>query len=142
MARNEEAVRSVCELSEEQEKILTGHQKPILLLDKKEGVSKLAKSVAPFNPKVGMMLPYAPVQLLLFQYDDGIQMPDFLVMTSGNISGAPICRDDQEAESELSGFLVSFYISRHKGIRCSLHTGKSLPGVRNGFPESFFYTGT
>ena len=24
------------------------------------------------------MLPYAPVQLLLFQYDDGIQMPDFL----------------------------------------------------------------
>ena len=87
MARNEEAVRSVCELSEEQEKILTGHQKPILLLDKKEGVSKLAKSVAPFNPKVGIMLPYAPVQLLLFQYDDGIQMPDFLVMTSGNISG-------------------------------------------------------
>ena len=81
MARNEEAVRSVCELSEEQEKILTGHQKPILLLDKKEGVSKLAKSVAPFNPKVGIMLPYAPVQLLLFQYDDGIQMPDFLVMT-------------------------------------------------------------
>ena len=92
MARNEEAVRSVCELSEEQEKILTGHQKPILLLDKKEGVSKLAKSVAPFNPKVGIMLPYAPVQLLLFQYDDGIQMPDFLVMTSGNISGAPICQ--------------------------------------------------
>ena len=36
MARNEEAVRSVCELSEEQEKILTGHQKPILLLDKKK----------------------------------------------------------------------------------------------------------
>lgn len=64
MARNEEAVRSVCELSEEQEKILTGHQKPILLLDKKEGVSKLAKSVAPFNPKVGIMLPYAPVHIL------------------------------------------------------------------------------
>ena len=31
-----------------------------------------------------MMLPYAPVQLLLFQYDDGIEMPEFLVMTSGN----------------------------------------------------------
>ncbi len=54
-------------------------------------------SVAPGNPKVGVMLPYAPVQLLLFQYDDGIEMPDFLVMTSGNISGAPICRDDEEA---------------------------------------------
>ena len=31
-------------------------------------------------------------------------MPEFLVMTSGNISGAPICRDDREAEAELSGF--------------------------------------
>ena len=51
------------------------------------------------------MLPYAPVQLLLFRYDDGIQMPDFLVMTSGNISGAPICRDDREAKEELSHFM-------------------------------------
>ena len=50
------------------------------------------------------MLPYAPVQLLIFTYDDGIEMPEFLVMTSGNTSGAPICRDDQEAEAELSGF--------------------------------------
>ena len=31
-------------------------------------------------------------------------MLEFLVMTSGNTSGAPICRDDQEAEAELSGF--------------------------------------
>ena len=116
MARNEEAVRRVCELSEEQEKILTGHQKPILLLDKKEGVSKLAKSVAPFNPKVGIMLPYAPVQLLLFQYDDGIQMPDFLVMTSGNISGAPICRDDREAKEELS-HLCDCILSHDRKIR-------------------------
>ena len=48
------------------------------------------------------MLPYAPVQLLIFQYDDGIEMPDLLVMTSGNTSGAPICRDDEEAVAELS----------------------------------------
>ena len=41
---------------------------------------------------------------LIFTYDDGIEMPEFLVMTSGNTSGAPICRDDQEAEAELSGF--------------------------------------
>ena len=47
------------------------------------------------------MLPYAPVQLLLFTYDDGIRMPSFLVMTSGNTSGAPICREDKEAIQEL-----------------------------------------
>ena len=42
------------------------------------------------------MLPYAPVQLLIFQYDDEIKMPELLVMTSGNTSGAPICREDDE----------------------------------------------
>ena len=105
MARNLEVVQSVCELSKEQEEILTGHQKPILLLVRKEIETKqLCSSVAPGNPKVGVMLPYAPVQLLLFQYPDGIKMPDFLVMTSGNVSGAPICRSDEEALEELSEF--------------------------------------
>lgn len=91
-------------MSAEQTRILDGHQKPILLLDKKKEAKILCPSVAPGNPKVGVMLPYAPVQLLIFTYDDGIEMPEFLVMTSGNTSGAPICRDDQEAEAELSGF--------------------------------------
>ena len=104
MAKNLEAVRKECEVSAEQTRILDGHQKPILLLDKKKEAKILCPSVAPGNPKVGVMLPYAPVQLLIFTYDDGIEMPEFLVMTSGNTSGAPICRDDQEAEAELSGF--------------------------------------
>ena len=104
MAKNLEAVRKECEVSAEQTRILDGHQKPILLLDKKKEAKILCPSVAPGNPKVGVMLPYAPVQLLIFTYDDGIEMPEFLVMTSGNTSGAPICRDDQEAETELSGF--------------------------------------
>lgn len=104
MAKNLEAVRKECEVSTEQTRILDGHQKPILLLDKKKEAKILCPSVAPGNPKVGVMLPYAPVQLLIFTYDDGIEMPEFLVMTSGNTSGAPICRDDQEAEAELSGF--------------------------------------
>ena len=104
MAKNLEAVRKECEVSAEQTRILDGHQKPILLLDKKKEAKIFCPSVAPGNPKVGVMLPYAPVQLLIFRYDDGIKMPEFLVMTSGNTSGAPICRDDREAEAELSGF--------------------------------------
>ena len=76
----------------------------------------LCKSVAPGNPKVGIMLPYAPVQMLLFQYDDGIEMPDYLVMTSGNTSGAPICRDDKEAVEELSQ-LCDLILSHDRKIR-------------------------
>ena len=112
MAKNLEAVRKECEVSAEQTRILDGHQKPILLLDKKKEAKILCPSVAPGNPKVGVMLPYAPVQLLIFTYDDGIEMPEFLIMTSGNTSGAPICRDDQEAEAELSGFCDRPYMIR------------------------------
>ena len=116
MARDIETVKKECQVSEEQEKILTGHQKPILLLDKKPGSVKLCDSVAPGNPKVGVMLPYAPVQLLIFQYDDGIKMPDLLVMTSGNTSGAPICRDDSDAEAELA-YLCDCMLSHDRKIR-------------------------
>ena len=123
MAQDLETVKEVCQVSEEQEKILTGHQKPILLLDKlinqpnkQETEGKLCESIAPGNPKVGVMLPYAPVQLLLFHYDDGIEMPKLLVMTSGNTSGAPICRDDHEAVEELS-YLCDCILSHDRKIR-------------------------
>ena len=146
MAKDETVVKRECIVTPEQEAILTGHQKPILLLDrrsdeqteekigvlektgekqlqsdkklKQENVSgmRLAPSVAPGNPKVGVMLPYAPVQLLIFQYDDGIEMPDLLVMTSGNTSGAPICRDDEEAVAELS-HLCDAILSHNRKIR-------------------------
>ena len=115
MARDEEVAKRECVVTKEQEAILTGHQKPILLLDRANG-GKLAPSVAPGNPKVGVMLPYAPVQLLIFQYDDGIEMPDILVMTSGNTSGAPICREDREAIEELSG-LCDAMLSHNRKIR-------------------------
>ena len=119
MAKDENVVKRECSVTPEQEQILTGHQKPILLLDRRsngEQTEKLAPSVAPGNPNVGVMLPYAPVQLLLFQYDDGIDMPDLLVMTSGNTSGAPICRDDEEAITELS-HLCDAILSHNRKIR-------------------------
>ena len=119
MAKDETVVKRECIVTPEQEQILTGHQKPILLLDRRSNggqTEKLAPSVAPGNPKVGVMLPYAPVQLLIFQYDDGIEMPDLLVMTSGNTSGAPICRDDEEAITELS-HLCDAILSHNRKIR-------------------------
>lgn len=104
-----------CNITPEQLEILTGHQKPILLLDWREN-GTLCEAVAPENPRVGVMLPYAPVQLLLFDYDDGLTMPDCLVMTSGNVSGAPICRDDRDAETEL-GHLADCILSHDRNIR-------------------------
>ncbi len=115
MARDMDAVRRECRVTEEQEKVLTGHQKPIILLERRQE-GRICPAVAPDNPRLGVMLPYAPVQLLLFDYDDGIQMPDCLVMTSGNASGAPICRDDWEAMEELADF-CDCILSHNRKIR-------------------------
>ena len=115
MMRNLDAVQKECIVPPAAVEILTGHQKPILLLRKKKDGS-VCEEVAPENSKLGVMLPYAPVQLLLFDYDDDIIMPDCLVMTSGNISGAPICRDDEEVLREL-GHLCDAILSHNRRIR-------------------------
>ena len=115
MMRDMETVMRECEVTPAQAEILTGHQKPILLLRKKPG-GRLAPSVAPDNPYVGVMLPYTPLHLLLFRYDDGLRTPDCLVMTSGNVSGAPICREDGDVEREILPF-CDRVLSHNRKIR-------------------------
>ena len=115
MMKDLDVVRRECETEPHLEEILDGHQKPIILLPKKEG-GTLCESVAPDNPKIGVMLPYAPVQPLLFDYQDETKVSDCLVMTSANTSGAPICRDDEDALNELSG-LCDVILSHDRKIR-------------------------
>lgn len=115
MMKDLDVVRRECETEPHLEEILDGHKKPIILLPKKEG-GTLCESVAPDNPKIGVMLPYAPVQLLLFDYQDETKVSDCLVMTSANTSGAPICRDDEDALNELSG-LCDVILSHDRKIR-------------------------
>ncbi len=103
MARNMTIIERECHVETGQQEMLTGHQKPILLL-KRKLTGQIVDSVAPDNPKIGMMLPYAPLHMLLFDYPDGLSMPDTLIMTSGNPAGAPICRDDEGAIAALDGF--------------------------------------
>ncbi len=116
MFRDEEVAARECEIPPAQMEILAGHQKPILLLRKKKQGTRLSPLVAPDNPYVGSMLPYAPLQLLLFSYPDGIEVSDSLVMTSGNVSGAPIARDDKDALEMLSGF-CDLILSHDRKIR-------------------------
>lgn len=115
MMKDLSTVRRECEVDSHLEEILDGHQKPIILLPKKQE-GTLCESVAPDNPKIGVMLPYAPVQLLLFDYRDETKVSDCLVMTSANTSGAPICRDDEDALNELNG-LCDVILSHDRKIR-------------------------
>ena len=100
MFRNLEAVEKYCEVTDVEKRILVDYQKPILLLPKKTS-STLSELVAPRNNKLGTFLPYAPIHLLLFELDFALST-DALIMTSGNISGSPICAKNSEAVEFLS----------------------------------------
>ncbi|WP_298445505.1 Sua5/YciO/YrdC/YwlC family protein, partial [Ferrimicrobium sp.] len=79
----------------QEERLLTSSRSPIVLL---ESVTNIAL-IAPQAPRIGFMLGYAPVHLLLFHYG----APDILVMTSGNRSSEPMIIDDRAATELLNG---------------------------------------
>jgi hydrogenase maturation protein HypF len=64
------------------------------------------EGVAPENCDLGIMLPYTPVQHLLF----AAGAPDALVMTSANSSSEPIAYHDADALERLSGIADAFLI--------------------------------
>ena len=103
MMKDIDTAERECIIKQGQEQYLTGWQKPIMLLEKRAEQS-ICKMIAPDNLTVGVMLPYAPVQMLLFDCPDGVEMSDCLVMTSGNVRGAPICRSDEDAVKEIGAF--------------------------------------
>ena len=67
--------------------------------------------VAPRSPYFGFMLPYAPLHYLLFEGD----FPP-MVMTSGNLSEEPICREDDEAVRRLAG-IADLYLMHNRPIQ-------------------------
>jgi hydrogenase maturation protein HypF len=117
MMKDCDTVRRECAVLDGQEQVLDGPRKPILLLERKRETGvRLCEGIAPGNPDIGVMLPYAPVQLLLFSYPDGKEMTDCFVMTSGNPPGAPICRTDEDALAYLSP-LCDVILSNNRTIR-------------------------
>lgn len=130
MMKNLAAVQRECVVEAGAAALLDGPQKPIVLLRRKAG-GILCPSIAPNNPKVGVMLPYAPLQLLLFDYNDDVVMPDCLVMTSANESGAPICRTDEDAAKELTS-LCDVILSHNRRIR--LRADDSVADMYGGEP--------
>jgi len=125
MAASVEAVARRARVSDAGRALLEAIQRPIVLLPKRaEG--DLSSLVAPKSPYVGFMLPYAPLHYLLFEDD----FPP-MVMTSGNLSEEPICRDDDEAVRRLSG-IADLYLLHNRPI----HTvcDDSVTVVQRGRP--------
>lgn len=98
-----------CMVSDKEKQLLTSCQSPIVLLKKSLEYS-LPEVIAPDTDRVGMMLPYTPMHILLFA--DGLK---YLVVTSGNISGMPIEYQNSKAVSDLIN-IADFFLLHNREI--------------------------
>ncbi|MBU2600358.1 carbamoyltransferase HypF [bacterium] len=109
-------VKRYCEVSEEEERLLTASSRPIVLL-KKLPNCPISTYIAPNNNFLGIMLPYTPLHYLLFQAIKPKILA--LVMTSGNFSDEPLTKDNDEAIKRL-GNIADYFLMHNRDIhsRC------------------------
>lgn len=95
------SAKKYCHINKEEENLLSSPQAPIVMLTKKQDIPLIAEGL----PTIGVMLPYTPLHKIIF---DIFQGP--LVMTSGNISGEPICITNEEVQEKLSNIADGFLL--------------------------------
>ena len=110
LAADLDAVRRIAHCSDQEGRLLSGVERPIVLLKKLAG-NRISSQVAPNNGWFGVMLPGNPLQHLLLK---GACSP--LVMTSGNISDEPIAYLDADAVERLSG-IADLFLAHGREIR-------------------------
>ncbi len=116
-----------CAISTEERALLASPEAPIVLLRWKKVRSGIAPVVAPKQKFLGVMLPYTPLHHLLLRKTG---LP--LVMTSGNLSGEPLVKGNEEAVAKLNG-IADFFLLHDRAIhtRCddSVCLVEGLPQV-------------
>lgn len=115
MAPSLEAAAAACELSPLEQRLLESPEAPIVLLRRRsatEGVAAVARSVAPGNPNLGVMLPATPLHHLLLA-----EIGELVVATSGNLKDEPICIDEAEALDRLGGVADLFLVHDRPIVR-------------------------
>lgn len=127
--------RLLCHIDAEEESLLMGSVRPIVLLRKRTDEARpriIADGVARGLPELGVMLPYTPLQHLLMAACRDVDIPA-LVMTSGNISEEPIETDDGTAWERLGGIADALLgndrpiLSRYDDSVVRVLDGSTLP---------------
>jgi hydrogenase maturation protein HypF len=92
---------------------LMSWQKPIVLVKTQRGI--ISDLIAPGLSRVGVMLPYTGIQVMLFKR----LIAPALVMTSGNMAGLPMAINSETALSELRSIADYFLLHNRKIVnRC------------------------
>jgi hydrogenase maturation protein HypF len=101
MVADVEVARSIARFSPGELAALTSPERPVVLARVRRGGGDddpaVVGAVAPDgNPRLGVMLPSSPLHELLFASIPGSEaaVPPVLIMTSGNLSGEPICYEN------------------------------------------------
>ncbi len=127
MVRDLDAARGICKLFSEEEALLETIPRPIVLARRRAGAG-IAESIAPGIPWLGVFLPYAPLQHLLFA-DARVKA---LVMTSANLSEEPIAIDNDEAVARLGQIADAFLMHDREILqRCD----DSVMALVDGAPQ-------
>lgn len=119
-----EQIMEDCTADEIEQRSLLSIESPIVLLTRNQGSSRIAPSVAPGNPYLGVMLPYTPLHHLLM---NELGFP--IVATSANLAEEPICIDEQEALRRLSG-IAELFLVHYRPIR--RHVDDSIVRIIGG----------
>ena len=113
MVANLESACRVAATTPEETAALASRRRPIVLVRRRDD-APVARSVAPTNRYLGMMLPYTPLHHLLLREVRGP-----IVLTSGNISDEPIAYQDEDAFRRLRGVADAFIThDRRIHMRC------------------------
>jgi hydrogenase maturation protein HypF len=121
------AAQQMCMIDEHEQQALTSAAAPIVLLNRRDTAcggdfsrpeaNKFAptSAVAPGSNLFGLMLPYSPLHHLLLNKDLAPQPFNALVATSGNRQNEPICIDQQQALTRLSG-IADYFLTHDRPI--------------------------
>ena len=119
MAANAKSLAAMTVLTTAEDDLLSSGERPIVLLRKRPGADERLPGVAPGLAWLGAMLPYTPLQYLLFHQAAGgprgtawlaASQDLVLVMTSANPGGEPLVVDNAEAVRRLNGIADAFLV--------------------------------
>jgi hydrogenase maturation protein HypF len=137
MSLDPDRVRSYCHLSAAEEQLLASPMRPIVILKRKDG-SFISSMVAPGNNTLGVVLPYAPVHVLLLERDLLA-----MVATSANISDQPLISDNRQAQEDLQGIADAFLVhDREIHTRCDDSIFRLIDGQPMPFRRARGYAPT
>jgi hydrogenase maturation protein HypF len=155
MARTLEQIQRACELTSEEIACLSSEKAPIVLLTPRQDSPLSLNLIAPDSTVIGMMLPTSPLHLFLFGEEDPLKYKheesaeskpfDYLIMTSGNQHGEPLCRTNEEAFEKLAS-LADLFITHNRElkrtcddslVRCTEWGTQILRRARGFSPERF-----